>query len=107
MSAHIAYAIAFASAGCLPDDTSGPHVVHTRRELAALIRDTLEVYGLPASRFADVGIKRLWGRIQAAGSASSMHFSIDANRHAHDLYRIEFQGLTHGEVEEMEAAADW
>ena len=104
---HCAYAIAFSSFGCLPDDTHGPYVLRTRRELAQLIRDQLEAYGLPASRFDEVGIKRLWGWIKRAGSASSLHFRIDANRHAHDLYRIEFQGLTRGEVEEMEAAADW
>lgn len=100
---HVAYAVSFASAGCLPDNApSGPYYCPTRRELADLIRDQLEAYDLPASRFASVGVRRLWRLICNAGSASSMHFSIEGPV----LYALHFEGLTEAEAEAMEAEAD-
>lgn len=100
---HCAYAVSYASAGCLPDNApSGPLYAQSRAELARIIRDELEAYGLPASRFATVGIRRLWRLICNAGSASSMHFSIEGE----GLYALHFEGLTQDECAAMEAEAD-
>lgn len=99
---HVAYAVYYGAAGCLPDSASGPHYCATRRELADLIRDELEAHGLPASRFSEVGIRRLWQRIARAGSASSMHFSLSGP----GTYALHFEGLTTAEADAMEAAQD-
>lgn len=101
---HVAYSVSWASAGCMPDSTSGPYTVTTRRELADLIRSELEAYDLPASLFRTVGLRRLWGLIVNAGSASSMHFSFQDPRE-HSLYALHFEGLTQLEAESM--AAEW
>lgn len=100
---HVAYAVQWAAAGCLADSTSGPYLCATRGELAELIRSEVEAYGLPASRFAEVGLRRLWRRIQHAGSASSCGFSLPGP----GSYSLHFEGLTRDEADAMEAAADY
>lgn len=101
---HVAYAVSYGAAGCLPDSgPDGPYYCHTRAELAALIRDELQAHGFPASRFAEVGIRRLWRLICNAGSASSYHFSF---AEAHGTYALHFEGLTRDEADAMGAAGD-
>ena len=58
------------------------------------------MHGLPKSAFAEVGIRRLWSRIVAAGSASSFTFHIH-----HGAHVLTFYGLTEREYLEAELAA--
>lgn len=96
------YSVSYGLTGCyLPNSVSGPHMGHTRRELADLIRSQLEMYDMPATRFADVGINRLWHHIKRHGS-SSAHFRLD-HTHGHSLA---FSGLTEDEYNEQEAQND-
>jgi hypothetical protein len=103
MPKHIArYAITNGLAGCfMPDHHSGAYEFATRRELAAEIRSQIETQGWPASMFAEVKIRRLWGFIARNGS-SVAHFSI-----TRDGYEIAFHGLTEDEYKQQsEADAD-
>lgn len=79
--------------GCyMPDSTSGPYAVTTRRELADAIRSELEMLDAPKRCFADVGIRRLWGVAKRHGT-SSVHFTIETS----PGYGLSFHGLTEAE----------
>lgn len=96
------YSISFGLAGCyMPDTVGGPYVITRRRDLAALIRDELAFYGLPASLIRDVRVKRLWAHIKRHGS-SSAHFSL-----THGANALSFHGLTKAEAEAMERDNEW
>lgn len=98
MSQKIArYCVTSGLAGCyMPDSISGPLAFATRNELAAYIRSEIEAQDWPASMFAEVRLRRLWGFIQRHGS-STAHFSIQRNG-----CELAFHGLT----EEEYRAAD-
>jgi len=86
------YAITYGLDGCyMPDSHAGAFEVHTRRDLAALIKAELETYDLPASLFSDVKIRRLWSFIARNGS-SSAHFTL-----RHKGNALCFSGLTEQE----------
>lgn len=100
---HVAYSVQFGLAGCyMPDSSSGPMLISTRRELAALVRDELAAFDLPAYLIREVHLRRLWQAICHAGSASSYHFSLH-----HGANALTFCGLTTDEVAEAEAQADY
>lgn len=91
------YAISHGLAGCyLPDNQSGPIIVHTRRDLANAIRSELEAYEMPASLFRQVRLLQLWRHIVRHGS-SVAHFSLE-----HGGYSLTFHGLTEEEATAME-----
>ena len=93
------YKTGFGLTGCyLDDNQSGAFEVNTRRDLAAWIRDELEMYDLPKSCFAEVGIRRLWSAIIRARSASSFTFYIHRGAHV-----LTFYGLTEREYLENRA----
>ncbi len=86
------YAVTFGLSGCyMPDSHEGAHAFSTRAELADFIRNELQVFDLPASLFAEVRIRRLWGFIQRHGS-STAHFSL-----RHKGNELAFHGLTEDE----------
>jgi hypothetical protein len=92
------YAITAGLHGCYLADTHyGPHEGHTRRELASLIRNYLEVQDMPKILFERVQITSLWKRIKKYGS-SKQHFSI-----VHKDYELAFHGLTEDEYKQMVA----
>lgn len=97
MPKHVArYAVTFGLAGCyMPDSHYGAVICATRRELATLIRDTLEMYDMPKSLFAQVKIRRLWRFIERNGS-SVAHFSLH-----HGANALQFHGLTADEYAEQ------
>ena len=83
------YAITYGLEGCyMPDSHAGVYEVHTRRELAHLIRELLSMYDMPASLFRDVRINRLWSFIKRHGS-STAHFHL-----SHGANALSFHGLT-------------
>lgn len=87
------YKTGFGLAGCYLDDSQGgAQCFTTRRELAAAIRYELEWLEWPKACFAEVGLRRLWGLIVNAGSASSYTFHIH-----HGANVLTFYGLTERE----------
>jgi hypothetical protein len=99
------YHVYLASAGCLPDSTYGLVYAPRRKDLAEAIRDVIAFYDLPARRFREVRIRRLWRYIRQWGS-SCAHFSIECRESEHDLYSVHFSGLTEEEYNEIEAAEE-
>lgn len=96
------YKTGFGLTGCYLDDSQGGAMeFNTRRELASAIRSELEVYDFPASCFAEVSIRRLWGAIAHAKSASSYTFHIH-----HGPNVLTFYGLTEREYLEDRAYGD-
>jgi hypothetical protein len=92
------YGVTVGLHGCyLADIHYGPHEGHTRRELASLIRDYLEVQDMPKMLFERVRITRLWKQIKRYGS-SSMHFTL-----VHKGRELAFYGLTEEEYKQMVA----
>ena len=89
--------------GYMPNYTSGPFIVHTRKDFAAILRDELEMLNYPANRIRDFGIRRAWRFVQNVGDGSSCHLSCDD--HNHECLRV--NGLTEQEYDEMEAQQDW
>lgn len=98
MAKHIArYSISFGLAGCyMPDSISGPYCAGTRKELANIIREQIEMYDLPKTLFAEVKIRRLWQFIARNGS-SVAHFSLN-----HKANALSFHGLTSDEADQMD-----
>lgn len=93
------YAVTFGLSGCyMPDSYSGAYECATRADLANLIRSELRLYGLPASLFREVRIRKLWQYIKRRGS-SVAHFAI-----VHKGHSLSFTGLT--ESEYLEASAE-
>ena len=91
------YSMTFGLSGCyMPDSYGGPYICSTRREIASIIRSELEAYDLPASRFREVRIARLWAFIKRNGS-SVAHFALQ-----HGANELAFHGLTEAEADEME-----
>ena len=89
-------------AGCyMPDSNHGAHEFTTRRELAAAIRDYLDMADMPACLFNDVRITRLWSFIKRNGS-SSAHFTL-----THKGYSLTFSGLTEEEFDQQSADEDY
>lgn len=95
------YHVYMASAGCMPDSTYGLVYAPRRKDLAEAVRDVLAFYDLPARRFREVKIRRLWRYIRNWGS-SCAHFSIECNMHEHDLYAVHFSGITEEEYDRIE-----
>lgn len=97
--AHVArYSVGYGLQGCYLDDSHyGTFECATRAELAALIRDALEFYEMPACKFKEVGLRKLWGFIRRNGS-SVAHFNIQ-----HGAHVLNFYGLTE---EEYNAAVE-
>ena len=79
----------------MPDSHEGAHEFRTRTELAEFIKAELQVFGLPASLFREVHIRRLWSFIKRNGS-SSAHFALH-----HEANALEFHGLTEEEFAEQ------
>jgi hypothetical protein len=90
------YAIYNGMPGYMPNSHWGAHLATTRRELAALIRDHLDMLDAPAKAFREAKIRNLWRFIVRNGS-SSAHFSLDIGNGEY-LY---FSGLTEEEYEEQ------
>lgn len=93
------YSVSFGLIGCyLSDSQGGVYECSTMRELASIIRDELEAYGMPKSLFRDVHIRWLWAFIKRNGS-SSAHFRLDDGKGSalffHGLTREEY-GYGHG-----------
>ena len=83
------YSVNFGLSGCyMPDSYSGSYECTSRKDLANLIRSELKLYGLPASLFREVRIRKLWAYIKLHGS-SVAHFSI-----VHKGCALSFVGLT-------------
>ena len=80
--------------GYMPDYNSGPCEFTSRRALAFAIRSELEMLDYPASLFAEVKIRWLWGFIKRHG-ASSAHVTI-----YHGDRVFEMAGLTEAEFAE-------
>ncbi len=99
MSKHPArYAVTYGLTGCyMPDSHGGAFEFHTRRDLAAFIRDELAFYDMPAGLIRDVKLRRLWGFITRNGS-SVAHFSL-----RHGAYELAFHGLTEAEFQQQNA----
>ena len=92
--------VTFGLAGCyLPDSVSGPIECSTRKELAELIRNELDVFDLPASLFREANIKRAWRHIAKHGG-SSVHINLH-----HKANVLSFNGLTDDEFTSMESEA--
>jgi hypothetical protein len=90
------YCTSFGLSGLyLPDSHGGPVEFSRRRDLAAFIRDELEMYDLPAYLFREVRINRLWFFIKRNGS-SCAHFSL-----CHKGMTLGFHGLTEDEFNEQ------
>lgn len=84
--------------GCyMPDSNGGAYSGTTRRELADLIRATLQLYDMPSSAIRQVKLSNLWHHIKRHGS-SSAHFHITDGEHN----VLTFSGLTEDEFNEME-----
>lgn len=81
--------------GCYMPDTNEPYAISTRRELANILRDNLAYHDAPKSRFNDVGIRKLWGKIVHARSASMVSFLIPTT----PGYGLEMCGMTADEYE--------
>jgi hypothetical protein len=87
------YKTGFGLAGCyLDDNQGGAFEVNTRKQLADAIRDELAMYDLPASCFREANLRRLWGFIRNARSASSATFYLH-----HGANVLTFYGLTERE----------
>src|SRR5690349_19393418 len=83
------YAVTFGLAGCyLPDSHGGAFEITRRKDLAALIRDLIDMYELPKHSVRQVPLTSLWRHIKRNGS-SSAHFSIYHGDHV-----LSFHGLT-------------
>jgi hypothetical protein len=96
------YKTGFGLSGCYLDDSQGGAVsFSTRRDLADAIRSELEAYDMPASCFAEVGIRRLWRAIVNAKSASRYTFHIH-----HGAHVLTFYGLTEREYLEDRAMGE-
>jgi hypothetical protein len=96
------YSIMFGLRGCyMPDSHFGAFTGTTRRELADTIRAALAFYDMPAWRFSDVRINRLWSLVKRHGS-SSAHFSLDAEFGC----CLEFIGMTEAEFAQAERDAE-
>lgn len=90
------YAITFGLPGYMPDWHGGALEVTTRRELAAVIRDTLRLLDMPANLFREVRINRLWSFIKHHGS-SAAHFNL-----YHGGRVLSFHGLTEDEYTQQQ-----
>lgn len=92
------FAITYGLSGCyMPDWHGGAFEVTTRRDLAAVIRDTIHLLDLPANLFEQVKIRNLWKFIQYHGSSSSAHFYLH-----HGDYVLAFSGVTEDEMDAHE-----
>lgn len=80
----------------MPDWHGGAFEATTRRELAAVIRDTIRLLDLPANLFEQVKIQRLWKFIKYHGT-SSAHVYLH-----HGNYVLAFSGLTDDEFDAHE-----
>ena len=86
------YAVNFGLTGCyMPDSYAGPFVAYSRHGLASAIRYQFSLYDIPASKFKDVRIRRLWSFIREHGS-STAHFRIE-----HKGFSLRFEGMTEDE----------
>lgn len=94
------YGVTVGMPGYMPNSVDGPYTGNTRRELMALIRDTLAQYDFPASLIRDANIRRNWPTIERYGS-SSAHIHL---YHGNEV--ISFNGLTEAECDEWEAQND-
>lgn len=93
------YKSGFGLAGCYLDDSQGSPQCYTRRkDLARAIRADLEWLDWPASCIREVPLRRLWGLIKHARSASSFTFYIH-----HGAHVLTFYGLTEREYLEERA----
>lgn len=91
------YQIYFGLAGCyMPDSRYGAFEGTTRRELASMIRDAIDMYDLPRSLFSEVRINNLWRHIKRHGS-SSAHFTLHHKQNA-----LTFSGMTEDEYKAYE-----
>ena len=82
--------------GYMPNYNSGPYYVSTRKELATVLRDELDMLDYPANRFADFNVKRMWSFIQSARSGSSCHSYCDT----HNGEQMSICGMTDAEFDE-------
>jgi len=89
--------------GYMPNYVSGAFVVYTRKELANILRDELDMLSYPAARFNDFNVKRMWRFIQNAKSGSSCHSYCDT----HNNEQLSVNGLTDAEYDELVANEDW
>lgn len=91
------YSVTYGLRGCyMPDSATGPYTGTTRRELANLVRDMLDMYGMPRCRFNDANIKAKWPYIARHGSSQAHFYLYDGGN------VLSFHGLTHDEAEQME-----
>ena len=79
--------------GCLPNYVSGPMIANTRKELADILRDELEMLDYPKNRFSDFKVKRLWRRLQMYKSGASLH----SRCNTHNGEYMSIQGMTDAE----------
>jgi hypothetical protein len=64
------FALGFGQPGCSPDSYLGHYAISRRRELADIIRGEIEALELPASLFAEFGIRDLWRHAKRWGLSS-------------------------------------
>ena len=88
--------------GYLPNSVYGPYSGTTRSGLRDMIQTEMQQLDIPAYRFREVGIKRLWRYIKTHGGSDTAHFSIEFGNNEilvfHGLTRDEFKKL---DVEDM------
>ena len=84
----------------LPVIHGDPFWCTRRRDLAAMIRNDMEMYHIPTRYFRQVEIRELWRKIAKYGS-SNVHFGVDDGE-----YELLYHGLTATEYEEMVAEDD-
>lgn len=77
-------------AGFMPNYNSGPLQANTRKELAEILREQLDMLDYPANRFNDFCVADIWRRVQAFKSGSSVH----SNCEPHQGETMFIQGLT-------------
>ncbi len=93
------YKTGYGLRGCYLDDSQGgAQEFNTRKALAEAVRYELEWLDMPKAGFREVELRRLWGLIKQANSASSLTFYIH-----HGAYVLTFYGLTEREYLEDRA----
>lgn len=91
------YALTNGLAGCyMPDSHWGAYCSTRRKDLMAIIRDTLDMLDAPKSAIRQVKWRNVWHHAKRHGT-SSLHFSIEIS----PGYVLSFHGLTEDEYNEQ------
>lgn len=86
------------NSSCMPESYAGAFECTTRREMVSAVRDTLQMYELPANLLRQVKWKHLFQIAKRSGT-SSQHFSLD-----HRTGCLNFHGMTKDEYDAWNSA---